>query len=216
MTVDKTRKLTGSNGDGSRAISQSLVQVGRLDERPEALQQLTRMMLQTLGEDPQRDGLLDTPRRVQESLQFLTNGYDVDPADVVGDALFDDTYDEMVLVRDIELYSLCEHHMLPFFGKAHIAYLPRGKVVGLSKLARLVDVFARRLQVQERLTRQIAESIQTLLDPSGVGVVIQASHLCMMMRGVQKQNSSTVTSCLLGDFRSDQRTRTEFLELVRS
>jgi GTP cyclohydrolase IA len=216
MTVDKTRKLTGSNGDGSRAISQSLVEVGRLDERQEALQQLTRMMLQTLGEDPERDGLLDTPRRVQESLQFLTNGYDVNPADVVGDALFDDTYDEMVLVRDIELYSLCEHHMLPFFGKAHIAYLPRGKVVGLSKLARLVDVFARRLQVQERLTRQIAESIQTLLDPSGVGVVIQASHLCMMMRGVQKQNSSTVTSCLLGDFRDDQRTRTEFLELVRS
>jgi GTP cyclohydrolase IA len=216
MTVDKTRKLTGSNGDGSRAISQSLVQVGRLDERPEALQQLTRMMLQTLGEDPERDGLLDTPRRVQESLQFLTNGYEVNPADVVGDALFEDSYDEMVLVRDIELYSLCEHHMLPFFGKAHIAYLPRGNVVGLSQLARLVDVFARRLQVQERLTRQIAESIQTLLDPAGVGVVIQASHLCMMMRGVQKQNSSTVTSCLLGDFRSDQRTRTEFLELVRS
>jgi GTP cyclohydrolase IA len=216
MTVDKTRKLTGSNGDGSRAISQSLVQVGRLDERPEALQQLTRMMLQTLGEDPERDGLLDTPRRVQESLQFLTNGYEVNPADVVGDALFEDSYDEMVLVRDIELYSLCEHHMLPFFGKAHIAYLPRGKVVGLSKLARLVDVFARRLQVQERLTRQIAESIQTLLDPAGVGVVIEASHLCMIMRGVQKQNSSTVTSCLLGDFRDDQRTRTEFLELVRS
>ncbi len=216
MTVDKSRKLTGSNGDGSRAISQSLVEVGRLDERQEALQQLTRMMLQTLGEDPERDGLLDTPRRVQESLQFLTNGYDVDPADVVGEALFNDSYDEMVLVRDIELYSLCEHHMLPFFGKAHIAYLPRGRVVGLSKLARLVDVFARRLQVQERLTRQIAESIQALLDPAGVGVVIQASHLCMMMRGVQKQNSSTVTSCLLGDFRDDQRTRTEFLELVRS
>src|SRR5215217_1011118 len=216
MTVDKTRKLTGSNGDGSRAISQSLVQVGRLDERQDALQQLTRMTLQNLGEDPERDGLLDTPRRVQESLQFLTNGYEVNPADVVGDELFEDSYDEMVLVRDIELYSLCEHHMLPFFGKAHIAYLPRGKVVGLSKLARLVDVFARRLQVQERLTRQIAESIQTLLDPSGVGVVIQASHLCMMMRGVQKQNSSTVTSCLLGDFRDDQRTRTEFLELVRS
>jgi len=216
MTLDKSRKLTGSNGDGSRAIAKSLVEVGRLDERQDALQQLTRMMLQTLGEDPERDGLLDTPRRVQESLQFLTNGYDVNPADVVGDALFEDSYDEMVLVRDIELYSLCEHHMLPFFGKAHIAYLPHGKVVGLSKLARLVDVFARRLQVQERLTRQIAESIQTLLDPAGVGVVIQASHLCMMMRGVQKQNSSTVTSCLLGDFRDDQRTRTEFLELVRS
>jgi len=197
-------------------MAKSLVEVGRLDERQDALQQLTRMMLQTLGEDPERDGLLDTPRRVQESLQFLTNGYDVNPADVVGDALFEDSYDEMVLVRDIELYSLCEHHMLPFFGKAHIAYLPHGKVVGLSKLARLVDVFARRLQVQERLTRQIAESIQTLLDPAGVGVVIQASHLCMMMRGVQKQNSSTVTSCLLGDFRDDQRTRTEFLELVRS
>src|SRR5215204_3749283 len=181
MTVDKTRKLTGSNGDGSRAISQSLVQVGRLDERPEALQQLARMMLQTLGEDPQRDGLLDTPRRVQESLQFLTNGYDMNPADVVGDALFDDTYDEMVLVRDIELYSLCEHHMLPFFGKAHIAYLPRGKVVGLSKLARLVDVFARRLQVQERLTRQVAEALQEALNPRGVAVMVEASHFCMMM-----------------------------------
>jgi GTP cyclohydrolase I len=172
------------------------------------------LTLAALGEDPDRAGLADTPRRVQESLQFLTDGYKVDPADVLGDALFEETYDEMVLVRDIELYSLCEHHMLPFFGKAHIAYLPSGKVVGLSKLARLVDIFARRLQVQERLTRQIAEAIQTLLDPAGVGVVIQASHLCMMMRGVQKQNSSTVTSCLLGCFRDDQRTRSEFLELV--
>jgi GTP cyclohydrolase IA len=172
------------------------------------------MTLQVLGEDPERDGLLDTPRRVQQSLQFLTDGYTTNLADVVGDALFEETYDELVLVRDIELYSLCEHHMLPFFGKAHIGYLPRGKVVGLSKLPRLVDVFARRLQVQERLTRQIAEAIQTLLDPAGVGVVIQANHLCMMMRGVQKQNSSTVTSCLLGAFRDDQRTRSEFMALV--
>jgi GTP cyclohydrolase I len=172
------------------------------------------MTLAAIGEDVERDGLQDTPRRVQQSLEFLTNGYGVDPADVVGDALFEESYDEMVLVRDIELYSLCEHHMLPFFGKAHIGYIPRGRVVGLSKLPRLVDVFARRLQVQERLTRQIAECLQELLDPAGVGVLIQASHLCMMMRGVQKQNSSTVTSCLLGDFRYDLRTRSEFLELV--
>jgi GTP cyclohydrolase I len=172
------------------------------------------MTLTAIGEDVERDGLVDTPRRVQQSLQFLTNGYEVDPADVVGDALFDESYDEMVLVRDIELYSLCEHHMLPFFGKAHIGYIPRGRVVGLSKIPRLVDVFARRLQVQERLTRQIAECLDELLNPAGVGVVIEASHLCMMMRGVQKQNSSTVTSCLLGDFRYDLRTRSEFLELV--
>jgi GTP cyclohydrolase I len=192
----------------------SLAKAIDLSDRQDALQRLTRMTLAAIGEDVERDGLLDTPRRVQQSLEFLTNGYDVDPADVVGDALFEESYDEMVLVRDIELYSLCEHHMLPFFGKAHIGYIPRGRVVGLSKLPRLVDVFARRLQVQERLTRQIAECLQELLDPAGVGVVIQASHLCMMMRGVQKQNSSTVTSCLLGDFRYDLRTRSEFLELV--
>jgi GTP cyclohydrolase IA len=215
MTTENGRELATGSRNGHNATPGTLVDVRELIERQDALQRLTWLTLQALGEDPNRDGLADTPRRVQDSLQFLTDGYSIDPADVVGDALFDETYDEMVLVRDIELYSLCEHHMLPFFGKAHIAYLPRGKVVGLSKLPRLVDVFARRLQVQERLTRQIAEAIQTLLEPAGVGVVIQASHLCMMMRGVQKQNSSTVTSCLLGAFRDDQRTRSEFLELVR-
>jgi GTP cyclohydrolase IA len=214
MTIENSRKLSPIHPNGSDSISGSLIEAGDLTERKDSLQQLARLTLAALGEDPERDGLADTPRRVQESLQFLTDGYKADPVDVLGDALFEETYDEMVLVRDIELYSLCEHHMLPFFGKAHIGYLPRGKVVGLSKLARLVDIFARRLQVQERLTRQIAESIQTLLEPAGVGVVIQASHLCMMMRGVQKQNSSTVTSCLLGCFRDDQRTRSEFLELV--
>jgi GTP cyclohydrolase I len=210
MTTEDGRKAIV---DG-QASSISLAKAIDLSDRQDALQRLTRMTLAAIGEDVERDGLLDTPRRVQQSLEFLTNGYDVDPADVVGDALFEESYDEMVLVRDIELYSLCEHHMLPFFGKAHIGYIPRGRVVGLSKLPRLVDVFARRLQVQERLTRQIAECLQELLDPAGVGVVIQASHLCMMMRGVQKQNSSTVTSCLLGDFRYDLRTRSEFLELV--
>lgn len=182
--------------------------------RASRLRDLTRETLQVLGEDPSRDGLLETPRRVQESLEFLTSGYGVDPREVVGDALFDEQYDELVLVRNIELYSLCEHHLLPFFGKAHVGYLPRGRVVGLSKLPRLVEVFSRRLQVQERLTREVAEAIQDLLDPAGVGVVIEANHLCMMMRGVEKHNSSTITSCLLGDFRDDQRTRQEFLSLV--
>ena len=213
MTAERSRKAI-ENGRNGRQRSTSLAQAIDLSDRSDALQRLTRMTLTAIGEDVERDGLVDTPRRVQQSLQFLTNGYEVDPADVVGDALFDESYDEMVLVRDIELYSLCEHHMLPFFGKAHIGYIPRGRVVGLSKIPRLVDVFARRLQVQERLTRQIAECLDELLNPAGVGVVIEASHLCMMMRGVQKQNSSTVTSCLLGDFRYDLRTRSEFLELV--
>jgi GTP cyclohydrolase I len=213
MTAERGRKAI-ENGRARRPSSTALAEGFDLSDRSDALQRLARMTLAAIGEDIERDGLLDTPRRVQQSLEFLTNGYDVDPADVVGGALFEESYDEMVLVRDIELYSLCEHHMLPFFGKAHIGYIPRGKVVGLSKVPRLVDVFARRLQVQERLTREIAECLQELLDPAGVGVVIEASHLCMMMRGVQKQNSSTVTSCLLGDFRYDLRTRSEFLELV--
>ena len=214
MTNANGRKALVKSQTRRQGAANSLAKTIDLSDRHAALQGLTRLTLAALGEDVERDGLIDTPRRVQESLEFLTNGYNVDPAVVVGDALFEESYDEMVLVRDIELYSLCEHHMLPFFGKVHIGYLPRGKVVGLSKLPRLVDVYARRLQVQERLTRQIAESIQELLEPAGVGVVIEASHLCMMMRGVQKQNSSTVTSCLLGDFRYDLRTRSEFLELV--
>ena len=173
-------------------------------------------MLKELEPDPDRAGVRDTPRRVEEAFRFYCQGYDQDPGLVINSALYEPETDEMVLVKDIELYSLCEHHLAPFFGKAHVAYIPRGKIVGLSKVARLVDVFARRLQVQERLTQQIAHALQDALDPLGVGVVIQASHLCMMMRGVAKQNSSTVTSCLLGSFRRDERTRAEFLNLVRA
>jgi GTP cyclohydrolase I len=173
-----------------------------------------RDLLIGVGEDPDRDGLIDTPARVRKSMAALTEGYRIDPRDVVGDAMFEVEYDDMVLVRDIELYSLCEHHLLPFFGRAHIAYIPRGHVVGLSKIPRLVDVFARRLQVQERLTREIAECIQELLDPVGVGVVIEASHLCMMMRGVEKQQSTTRTSTLFGHLRDDDRSRAEFLALT--
>ncbi len=176
---------------------------------------LVRSMLAELDPEPEREGLRDTPRRVEKAMRFYCSGYAVSVADVVGDALFEPETDEMVVVRDIEIYSLCEHHLAPFYGKAHVAYIPSGKIVGLSKIARVVDVFARRLQVQERLTQQIAHAINDVLDPKGVGVVIEAAHLCMMMRGVQKQNSSTVTSCLLGNFRSDQRTRAEFLNLVK-
>jgi GTP cyclohydrolase I len=178
------------------------------------LEAATRDLLIGVGEDPERDGLLDTPARVRKSMALLTQGYRLDPRDVVGDALFDVEYDDLVLVRDIEMYSLCEHHLLPFFGKAHIGYLPRGKVVGLSKLPRLTDVFARRLQVQERLTHQIAECIQEIIEPAGVGVIIEASHLCMMMRGVEKQQSVTRTQTLLGTLRDDDRARAEFLSLI--
>jgi GTP cyclohydrolase I len=178
------------------------------------LESLISQMLTSLGEDPARDGLKDTPQRVRRSLSFLTDGYTKNVQDVLGEAIFEENYDEMVLVRDIEMYSMCEHHMLPFFGKCHIAYIPNGKIVGLSKLPRIVDVFSRRLQVQERLTTQIAQALDELLHPHGVAVVTEAYHLCMMMRGVQKQNSSTVASCLLGDFREDSRTRQEFLNLV--
>jgi GTP cyclohydrolase I len=172
-------------------------------------------MLGELDPDPKRQGLVDTPKRVEKAFRFYTDGYKKDPRAVIGDALFDAETDEMVVVRDIELYSLCEHHLAPFFGKAHVAYIPSGKIVGLSKLARLVEVYARRLQVQERLTQEIAHAIQDVLQPRGVGVIVEAKHLCMMMRGVEKQNSSTVTSCLLGLFRKDERTRAEFLQLVR-
>jgi len=172
-------------------------------------------LLQRIGEDPKREGLLRTPERYAKALKFLTKGYDESPETVLNNALFTVTYDEMVIVKDIEMFSLCEHHMLPFFGKVHIAYIPKGKVIGLSKLPRLVEVFARRLQVQERLTTEIAETIQQVLDPHGVGVIIEARHLCMMMRGVEKQHSSTVTSAMLGAFREPQ-TREEFLSLVRN
>ncbi len=179
-----------------------------------ATQDIYTELLRRYAEDPSRDGLLKTPERVERSMLFLTQGYHQDPAAILQEALFDVDYDEMVIVKDIEMFSLCEHHLLPFFGKVHVAYIPNGKVVGLSKVPRLVDVFARRLQVQERLTRQIAEAIEDAIHPLGVGVVIEARHLCMMMRGVEKQHSSTVTSAMLGAFRK-QETRSEFLSLVR-
>ena len=177
-------------------------------------QEMYREILSRLGEDPERDGLQHTPSRVEKSMTFLTKGYKEDPGKILRGAMFDVDYDEMVIVKDIEMFSLCEHHMLPFFGKVHVAYIPKGKVIGLSKIPRLVEVFARRLQVQERLTRQIADTIQDAINPQGVGVVIEARHLCMMMRGIEKQNSSTVTSAMVGCFRQKE-TRTEFLSLVR-
>jgi GTP cyclohydrolase IA len=190
-----------------------------LDPAPEHNAEFERVIHRTLeliGEDPEREGLKKTPQRVANSLTWLTRGYDMDVRDVIGDAVFNEAHSSMVMVRDIELYSLCEHHMLPFFGRAHIAYIPDGKIVGLSKLPRIVDMFARRLQVQERLTEQIATAVQDVLAPKGVGVVIEAVHLCMMMRGVQKQNSQTVTSAVRGIFRNDARTREEFLTLANS
>jgi GTP cyclohydrolase I len=189
------------------------------DESPLAqasTQELLRELLVRLGEDPQRDGLLRTPERMQKALEYLTKGSHEDPDQVIHGALFDVNYDEMVIVKDIEMFSMCEHHVLPFFGKVHVAYIPNGKVVGLSKIPRLVDIFARRLQIQERLTVQIAETIQNAIEPQGVGVVIEARHLCVMMRGVEKQHSSAVTSHMLGSFRSSDKTREEFLSLIRN
>jgi GTP cyclohydrolase I len=177
-------------------------------------EEMYREILTRLGEDPTRDGLVSTPTRVEKSMAFLTKGYSEDPSKILRGALFDVDYDEMVIVKDVEMFSLCEHHMLPFFGKVHVAYIPNGKVIGLSKIPRLVEVFARRLQVQERLTRQIADTIQEAINPQGVGVVIEARHLCMMMRGIEKQHSSTVTSAMVGCFRQKE-TRTEFLSLLR-
>lgn len=174
-----------------------------------------KAIIQALGENPRREGLRKTPQRAARAMGFLTQGYATKLSDIVNGAIYESPNDEMVIVRDIELYSLCEHHLLPFIGKAHVAYLPSGKVIGLSKIARIVDMFARRLQIQEMLTRQIAESVQKVTGAKGVGVVIEAKHLCMMMRGVEKQNSSMTTSAMLGRFRQDHRTRTEFLTLIR-
>ena len=179
----------------------------------ESFQALVGEMLRRLGEDPERPGLVRTPERVEKSLQWLTRGYALSVEDVVGDALFDEDHHNMVIVKDIEMYSLCEHHMLPFFGKVHVAYIPSGRIVGLSKVPRVVEVFARRLQVQERLTDQIAQALWDVLRPQGVGVICEARHLCMMMRGVEKQNSKTITSAMRGVFLDDQRTRDEFLRL---
>jgi GTP cyclohydrolase IA len=177
-------------------------------------QALVRRMLGELGEDPERNGLLKTPERVEKSMRWLTRGYGLSVQDAIGDAVFDEDHHNMVLVKDIEMYSMCEHHLLPFFGKVHVAYIPNGKIVGLSKLPRVVEIFARRLQVQERLTEQVAQALMDVLEPQGVGVVIEAAHLCMMMRGVEKQNSKTVTSAMKGVFLDDLGTREEFLRLV--
>jgi len=179
------------------------------------IQDHVESLLKLLGENPKRQGLVRTPLRVEKSLKFLTGGYHQKVEQVLNGAIFNESYDEMVLIKDIEIFSLCEHHLLPFYGKCHVAYLPNGKVVGLSKIPRIVDVFARRLQVQERLTLEIAECLMKYLEPKGVAVVIEASHLCMIMRGIEKQNSFCITSSMLGAFRSDERTRREFLSLVR-
>jgi GTP cyclohydrolase IA len=202
-------------------MATQLVRDASLDELPqsaenEEFEELVRRELELLGEDPKREGLLRTPARVANALKWITQGYASSAEEVVGNGIFKEEHDNMIMVRDIELYSMCEHHMLPFFGKAHVAYIPNGKIVGLSKIPRIVDVYARRLQVQERLTEQIAEGLCSVLHPAGVGVVIEAYHLCMMMRGVQKQNSKTITSALRGAFREDPKTRDEFLRLAHN
>ena len=205
------RRMAPDSGAGSLTVEATSSADAR--ERAEFVE-LVRRQLELLGENPEREGLLRTPERVAKSLAWLTRGYHQDVRDVVGDAVFEETHESMVMVRDIEMYSLCEHHMLPFFGQVHVAYIPDGKIVGLSKLPRIVEVFARRLQVQERLTEQVAQAVEEILQPSGVGVVIEAVHLCMMMRGVEKQNSKTITSALRGRFRECPMTRDEFLRLA--
>jgi GTP cyclohydrolase I len=181
-----------------------------------SIQPLIRQMLEDLGEDPQREGLLRTPKRVDEAMHYLTRGYQQDLDELLNDAIFTEECEEMVVVRNIEFYSLCEHHMLPFYGRAHVAYLPKGRIIGVSKIPRLVDMFARRLQVQERLTNQIAQTLVRVLDPYGVAVVMEGKHLCMMMRGVEKQNSFITSSAMLGEFKKDRATRMEFLNLIKS
>ena len=179
------------------------------------MEQLIKELIRSMGDDPEREGLVETPERSARALGFLTKGYNETTDEVVNGAIYTSATDEMVIVRNIELYSLCEHHILPFFGRCHVGYIPSGKVIGLSKIARVVDVFARRLQIQEELTRQIAEALMEILDPVGVGIIVEAKHLCMMMRGVEKQNSEMATSCMLGAFRDNSQTRAEFLNLIR-
>ena len=198
---------------GGRYLEDTIISSDK--DRDAELESHVRKMLQLIGENPDREGLLDTPKRVSKAMHFLTSGYQLGVEEVVREALFEEKCEEMVIVKDVEFYSLCEHHMLPFFGRAHVGYLPRGRVIGLSKIARVIDVFARRLQVQERLTTQIASGLMEVLDAHGVAVVMEASHFCMVMRGVQKQNSKTVTSSMLGAFREDSRSRHEFMELIR-
>jgi GTP cyclohydrolase IA len=204
--------IIGQTGRGATADG-AIAEESLRDERSPELQALIRRQLEILGEDPERDGLLRTPERVEKSLRWLTRGHDMSVEEAIGDAIFDENHHNLVLVKDIEMYSLCEHHMLPFFGKVHIGYIPNGRIVGLSKLPRVVEVFARRLQVQERMTEQIAHALMDVLKPQGVGVVVEAAHLCMMMRGVEKQNSKTITSAMKGVFLEDLKTREEFLRL---
>lgn len=205
MKQNEILSTTLENEDSAEGVSPSVL----------AIRDHMQSIIGLLGEDPSREGLVKTPLRVAKALSYLTSGYSMDPEKILTSALFRERYDEMVLVKDIDFYSMCEHHMLPFFGKAHIAYIPNGKIVGLSKLPRLVDVFARRMQVQERMTQQIKNTIQSVLEPQGVAVVIEGAHMCMMMRGVQKQNSVTITSAMSGVFLNDNATRSEFMRLVR-